>query len=223
MYVPAHFEMPADEVAAALAGITAAYLITTGSDGLQATFLPLLFEPAGDRNPAPRLLGHVARNNPHWRAAAGSDGSGGDSLVIVHGPDAYVSPAWYPSKAEHGRVVPTWNYTTLHIHGQLFAHDDPTWLRDVVTQLTNRHEAAVHPDTPWQVSDAPASYLDGQLRAIVGLELRISRVEAKAKLSQNRPPADQNGVIAALEAQNPNDPTAAAMRATQLDGPPRVS
>ena len=216
MYVPAHFEMPAEDVTAALEAITAADLVTAGPDGLQATFLPLLHEPGTSGSDAPlgRLLGHVARNNPHWQAA-------GDSLVIVRGPDAYISPAWYASKAEHGRVVPTWNYTTLHVHGRLVAHDDPEWLRGVVTRLTDRHEAALArlagpaDHTPWRVSDAPEKYLDGQLRAIVGLELVITRVEAKAKLSQNRPTADIEGAIEGLRAIDPADPTARAMRAAQ--------
>lgn len=226
MYVPAHFEMPAEEVAAALGGITAADLITPTPDGLQATFLPLLYEPGTDSTggaggtaaPLGRLLGHVARNNPHWKSAA-ADPSGiaraDESLVIARGPDAYISPAWYPSKAEHGRVVPTWNYTTLHVHGRLVAHDDPEWLRGLVTRLTDRHEAALPEHTPWRVSDAPAQYLDGQLRAIVGLELLITRVDAKAKLSQNRPAADVDGAIDGLRAIDPGDPTARAMRAAQ--------
>lgn len=219
MYVPAHFEMPAEEVAAALGGITAADLITATPDGLQATFLPLLHEAGTDGSaPFGRLLGHVARNNPHWRAAASEAGRDDESLVIVRGPDAYISPAWYPSKAEHGRVVPTWNYTTLHVHGRLVAHEDPDWLRGVVTRLTDRHEGALaglSEHSPWRVSDAPVNYLDGQLRAIVGLELLITRVEAKAKLSQNRSTEDVEGAIGGLLRLDPQDPTAQAMRAAQ--------
>ena len=115
-----------------------------------------------------------------------------------------MSPSWYAAKAEHGRVVPTWNYLTAHVYGQLLVHDDPTWVEDVVRRLTAKHEAArlASPRQPpaWSVDDAPPPYVAGQLRAIVGLELVISRIEAKAKLSQNRPPADIDGVVAGLRA-----------------------
>jgi transcriptional regulator len=188
MYVPAHFAMSPDEVAELLSAITAVDLVSTTSDGLTATFLPMLFDPQ-----AGTLQGHVARNNPHWRAAAS-----GTSLVIAHGPDAYVSPSWYASKAEHGRVVPTWNYVTAHVYGQLVVHDDVEWLRSLVSRLTARHEQA-QPE-PWAMTDGPVEYMEGQLRAIVGVELVIERIEAKAKLSQNRSVADREGVRAALAA-----------------------
>jgi len=123
----------------------------------------------------------------------------GDALVIVRGPDAYVSSSWYASKAEHGRVVPTWNYVTAHVYGQLVIHDDPDWVDALVRRLTDQHEA--DGPRPWSVNDAPASFIAGQLRAIVGVELVISRVDAKAKLSQNRSAADIDGVIAGLEAR----------------------
>ncbi len=131
MYVPAHFAMTEPEVAELLANAVTADLISPTDDGLLATFLPVLYDPV-----AGSLLGHVARNNPHWRA------TGGQSLAIVRGPDAYVSPRFYASKAEHGRVVPTWNYITAHVYGHLVAHDDVEWLRTLVTRLTERHEAA---------------------------------------------------------------------------------
>jgi transcriptional regulator len=138
----------------------------------------------------------VARNNAHWQAV-----TSGESLVIVRGPDAYVSPGWYAAKQEHGRVVPTWNYVSLHVYGQLVVHDDSDWLRRNVTALTEKFEAAQ--PTPWAVTDAPASYIDGMLRAIVGLELRITRVDAKAKLSQNRSEADRQGVVEGLRSTAP--------------------
>jgi len=188
MYVPAHFEATPEQVSALLAAPGLVDLISTGPDGLVATPLPMLHQPATDGLGS--LVGHVARNNPHWRCASG------ESLAIVRGPDAYISPAWYPSKAEHGRVVPTWNYLTLQVYGRLVIHESTEWLRDLVTRLTAVHEAAV--GSSWQPSDAPAAYLDGQLRAIVGIELQISRIEAKAKLSQNRSAADQASVIEAL-------------------------
>ena len=114
----------------------------------------------------------------------------------MRGPDAYISPGWYASKAEHGRVVPTWNYVTAHVYGRFVVHDDPVWTEDLVRRLTTKHEA--YRDHPWSVDDAPRSFIDGQLRAIVGIELEITRIEAKAKLSQNRPAADVEGVIAGL-------------------------
>jgi transcriptional regulator len=137
------------------------------------------------------LHGHLARNNDQWRA-----GSAGEALVIVRGPNAYISPGWYASKVEHGRVVPTWNYVTAHVYGELVVHDDPVWTEDLVRRLTAKHEA--YRERPWSVDDAPRPFIEGQLRAIVGVELLITRVEAKAKLSQNRPAADVDGVIAGL-------------------------
>jgi transcriptional regulator len=137
------------------------------------------------------LLGHVARPNDQWRAEPV-----GEALVIVRGPDAYVSPAWYAAKAEHGRVVPTWNYVTAHVYGELVVHDDPAWVEDVVRRLTAKHEAGRA--DPWSVDDAPPAFVAGQLRAIVGVELRITRIEGKAKLSQNRSAADRAGVVAGL-------------------------
>jgi len=207
MYVPTHFAASEAEVARLLAELTAVDLITAGPAGLQATFLPMLHDAA-----AGSLLGHVARNNPHWKLAGA-----GESLAIVRGPDAYISPSWYASKAEHGRVVPTWNYLTAHVHGRLVVHDDVEWLRSLVTRLTERHESRRTDSADrWAVSDAPPAYVDGQLRAIVGLELVITRIEAKAKLSQNRPAEDQASVISALGSSG----VAALMRALDRPGQP---
>jgi transcriptional regulator len=188
MYVPEHFAADPADLAALLAAGSLAQLVTPTAQGLLATPLPLLYD--AERN---ALLGHVARNNPHWQAAATATG---DSLAIITGPDAYVSPSFYPSKREHGRVVPTWNYLTAHVHGRLVAHDDVGWLRAFVTRLTSQHEA--DEPSPWAVADAPEPFLAGQLRAIVGLELPLGRVEAKVKLSQNRSAADQQGVVDGL-------------------------
>ncbi len=192
MYVPSHFQMTPDAVGELLTGAGAIDLISPGPEGLIATLLPMLYDAE-----AGSLLGHVARNNPHWRAGSG------ESLAIVRGPDAYVSPRFYASKAEHGRVVPTWNYLTAHVYGRLVVHDDVEWLRSLVTRLTVRHEAPAA--EPWAVTDAPADYVEGQLRAIVGVELVIDRIEAKSKLSQNRSEADQDGVVAGLAAGTPGD------------------
>jgi transcriptional regulator len=200
VYVPAHFAASDDDVRTLLRDLDAVDLVTVTPDGLTSTFLPMLFEPATGEHGA--LLGHVARNNPHWQHA------GAQSLVIARGPDAYVSPNWYASKAEHGRVVPTWNYLSVQLHGRLVVHDDVSWLRDLVTRLTDRHEAGS--SRPWAVGDAPETFVAGQLRAIVGVELVITRVEGKAKLSQNRSGADQAGVIAGLTERGGSDAQVAA-------------
>lgn len=189
MYIPAHFAADDAAVQQLLARHGAADLITLTSDGLLATMLPFAYDPAAGEHGA--LLGHVARNNDQWRKPAL-----GESLAIVRGPDAYVSPSWYAAKVEHGRVVPTWNYVTAHVYGQFVVHDDPVWTEDLVRRLTGQHEA--QREHPWSVDDSPRAFIEGQLRAIVGVELVISRIEAKAKLSQNRPAADVEGVIAGL-------------------------
>jgi transcriptional regulator len=192
MYVPAHFAVDDAQVHELLAHHGAADLITLTDQGLLATMLPFVFDPGA--GPHGALLGHVARNNDQWRVPAR-----GESLVIVRGADAYISPGWYQSKVEHGRVVPTWNYITAHVYGTLVVHDDPVWVEDLVRRLTTKHESGMA--EPWSVDDAPAPFVAGQLRAIVGVELAISRIEAKAKLSQNRPEADVAGVVAGLRAQ----------------------
>ena len=212
MYIPAHFAV--DDVATRelLARHGAADLITLTADGLLATMLPFVYLPElGERG---TLYGHVARNNDQWRKPAI-----GESLAIMRGPDAYVSPSWYASKAENGRVVPTWNYLTAHVYGQLIVHDDPVWVEDVVRRLTAKHEAArlTSPRQPpaWSVDDAPRKFIEGQLRAIVGLELQITRIEAKAKLSQNRSPADVEGVIAGLRERGDLEAADAVERANK--------
>ncbi|HEX4254279.1 MAG TPA: FMN-binding negative transcriptional regulator [Streptosporangiaceae bacterium] len=192
MYVPAHFAMDDPQVHELLVNHGAADLITVTSQGLLATMLPFVFDPAA--GPHGALLGHVARNNEQWKVPAQ-----GESLVIVRGPDAYISPGWYQSKTEHGRVVPTWNYVTAHVYGRLVVHDDPVWVEGLVRRLTAKHESGMA--KPWSVDDAPEQFVAGQLRAIVGVELEITRIEAKAKLSQNRPEADVAGVITGLKAQ----------------------
>jgi len=212
VYIPDHFRPTDEDVAQLLANIGAADLITATAGGLLATMLPLIHEPAGSTAGAGehgRLLGHVARNNRQWKEPAI-----GEAMVIVRGPDAYISPAWYATKREHGRVVPTWNYVTAHVHGRLVIHDDPAWVEANVRALTARHEAAR--EQPWSVDDAPLPYIAGQLRAIVGIEVVISRIEAKVKLSQNRSIDDVEGAIAGLEAGPASGhATAAAMEAAR--------
>ncbi len=166
-------------------------LVTVGADGTPyATRLPLVW--LRDES---RVIAHLAIANPHWRTIV--DGS--PALLVVSGPQAYVSPAWYAAKAEHGRVVPTWNYSRVELRGTVRVHRDEAWLRDAVTRLTTLHEAA-RPE-PWAVSDAPEAYVDGQLRGIVGIEVAVASVEGKAKLSQNRSEADRAGVIDGLHAE----------------------
>lgn len=191
IYVPPANAVDDDaEVRAMVAAYGSAELVTTGGDGYpRATLLPILWE--GDV-----VVAHLARANPHWREIAEDT----PALLVCGGPQTYVSPAWYPSKAEHGRVVPTWNYSTVHLTGRARVHDDPDWLREAVTRLTDHHESGR--ESRWQVTDAPASYVAGQLRAIVGVEIQVERVEAKAKLSQNRSAADRRGVVDALEAEH---------------------
>ena len=211
VYIPDHFRPTDEDVAGLLANIGAAELITATADGLLATMLPLIHEPPGSSEAAGelgRLMGHVARNNRQWKTAPI-----GEAMVIVRGPDAYVSPGWYATKREHGRVVPTWNYVTAHVHGELVIHDDPAWVEMNVRALSRRHEAG-RPE-PWSVDDAPPPYIAGQLKAIVGVEVVIRRIEAKFKLSQNRSLEDVDGAIAGLEDEvdaGRGQPTAAAMR-----------
>jgi transcriptional regulator len=182
MYTPTAFALDETDAVAHLADTAVATLVVVTAEGeFEATSIPFLVDGR-------RLVGHVAKANPIWR-------SEGKALVVCAGPDGYVSPSWYPSKAEHGRVVPTWNYVTVHVRGSMVAHHEREWKRDVVTRLTNHHEGRI--GSSWQVTDAPAGFIDKQLDAIVGIEISISQIEGKAKLSQNRPAADVDGVVSA--------------------------
>jgi transcriptional regulator len=207
VYVP-HFNAINDEaeVHDLVASVGSAQLVTVGSDGYPlATLLPVIWD--GDR-----LVFHMARANQHWRSiAAGSAG-----LAVVTAAEGYVSPSWYATKAEHGRVVPTWNYSGVHFTGRVTTHDDADWLLDAVTRLTGLHESG-RPQ-PWSVSDAPADYLRKQLRAIVGVELVIEQVEAKAKLSQNRSEADRAGVVEGLRTDGTPSGAAVAQLMSPRDG-----
>jgi transcriptional regulator len=207
MYVPAHFKPDDVEVLELLGSGRAANLVTATSDGLLATMLPLVHDGPEARpglGPWGALLGHVARNNAQWKTPAI-----GEAMVIVAGPDAYISPAWYATKREHGRVVPTWNYITAHVYGKLVIHDDLAWVEANVRRLADHHER--NRVEPWSVDDAPEPYIEGQLKAIVGVEILIDRVEGKWKLSQNRSDADIAGAIEGLEATGERD-VSAAMR-----------
>lgn len=188
MYLPRHFESHDEAaLAALLAAHPLAHLVHQGSDGaLDADPLPLHFDAAQRR-----LCGHVARANPLWRVASGQP-----VLAIFSGAQAYVSPNWYPSKATTHKAVPTWNYVVVHAHGTLQAHDDAAWLREFLPRLTARHEAAQ--PRPWSMADAPEDYLEQMMRAIVGIEITVTRLVAKVKASQNRSAEDRAGVAQAL-------------------------
>ena len=193
MYVP-HFNALEGhaEIARLVETVGSVELITTGADGYPlATLLPVIWDDE-------RLILHMARANPHWRAIT-EDVAGTPALAVVTGSQAYVSPSWYPSKAEHGRVVPTWNYSAVHFIGRVRRHHDPAWLLDAVSRLTHLNES--RREEPWSVADAPTTYVEKQLRAIVGIELTIEKVEAKAKLSQNRDDADFSGVVTGLRSE----------------------
>ena len=162
-----------------------------------------------------RLLGHLALANPQWRSARPET----VALAIVHGPQAYISPSWYPSTARHGKDVPTWHYVSVHFTGRLTVNRDPEWIRGLVSRLTARHEAGR--PSPWRVSDAPGDFIDGQLRAIVGVEMAIATVEAKEKLSQNRDAADRAGALEGLRHEPGPGPAAIADLMTTLPPPRR--
>lgn len=191
MYLPKHFEETRVEVLHELirAQPLGALVVMTAS-GLDANHIPLEIDP--DPAPFGTLRGHIARANPLWREAARD----AEALVIFQGPGTYISPAWYATKQETGKVVPTWNYAVVHAHGPVRFIDDRAWLRGFVERLTNRHEAA-RPD-PWQITDAPADYIDKQLGAIIGLEIPLTRLVGKWKVSQNRPAQDRDGAAAGL-------------------------
>jgi transcriptional regulator len=190
MYVPAHFAMTPDQVHDALVHLGSADLVTQHEDGMVATFLPFFFDADVGQHGA--LLAHVARNNTQW-----STRSLGESLVIAHISDHYVSPTWLPSAAGHANATPTWDYVTIHVYGQLIAHDDQEWTEDVVRRLTERNESEL--EVHWSVDDTNEGFVQAMLRAVVGIELRITRVEAKAKMSQNKPAADIEALADALD------------------------
>lgn len=208
MYLPAHFAESRPEV---LHGLVRAYPLgllvsQNGDGGVDANDIPFVLDAADDTVPAV-LRAHVARANPVWRTAR----TDVESLVVFQGPQGYVSPAWYPSKAEHGKVVPTWNYIVVQGRGTLRAIEDREWLRAFVTRLTARHEGGRA--APWALGDAPADYIDTMLGAIVGIELVLTSLLGKWKVSQNRPVADREGVAAGLAREHGDPALAAEVRA----------
>jgi transcriptional regulator len=199
VYLPQHFEQnDAAVLAAAMRAHPLATLIVATIEGPTADLIPLEFHPEVGAHGT--LRGHVARANPLWRTA------GATVLAVFHGPQAYVSPNWYPSKREHGKVVPTWNYTMVQARGTLRAVEDAPWVHALVTQLTDRHESTQA--APWAVSDAPDDYVQQMLRAIVGIEIELRSLVGKWKVSQNRSLSDRQGVAEGLAAH----PMAALVR-----------
>jgi transcriptional regulator len=193
MYTPKAFEV--NDLAllqAAMKASELATLVTTTTGGLVATHLPLMLDET--RGPYGTLIGHVSRANLQWKESDPKL----EGLAIFLGPETYVTPNWYPAKQETGRVVPTWNYAAIHAYGYPTFFEDTERLRVVVTELTKKHEASF--PAPWQVSDAPAVYIDSQLKAIVGVELPILRLEGKQKFNQNRAAEDRAGVVSGLRA-----------------------
>jgi len=204
MYVPAHFEEDRPEMLHALMRAhPLATIVTLTPAGLVANHIPLQFEvPARSGGPGV-LRGHVARANPLWTDAA----AGVEALAVFQGPQGYISPSWYPTKKEHGKVVPTWNYCCVHAHGTLRIHDDPAWVRLLVAGLTAAHEAQM--PQPWSIDDAPADFIDASLRNIVGIEIVIERLQGKWKISQNQPQRNRAGVVQAMTGRG--TPEAAVM------------
>ena len=191
MYVPDHFrEDDVGEMHALMRAKPFATLVTTGENGLTASHLPTVLKP--EPHPFGAIEAHLARPNDQWRTAA----SGQEALVIFTGPDHYIHPGWYPSKAEHGKAVPTWNYAAVHAYGRLQVMTEGEWLRAHVEALTRQHEAGR--SAPWQVADAPERYIEVMLRGIVGVRIEITRLEGKWKMSQNREAQDRAGVVAGL-------------------------
>ena len=202
MYVPRHFaEDDHAPVLELVRRVGFGQLVVSAPDGFEASPIPFLVDDA-----ITSVRAHVARPNPIWRLAPCA------AILIVAGPDAYVSPSWYVSKQEHGKVVPTWNYDVVHLHGSLVVHDDDGWLAEQMRELTDHHEFDMA--APWSVDDPPAGYVATARRGTVGLELRVDRVDAKRKLSQNKSAADAAGAADGLDALGGDDRgrVAAAMR-----------
>lgn len=194
MYVPSHFEESRVEVLHGLIhGHPLATLITLSATGLDANHIPLHLSPTG--GPFGVLRGHVARANPMWRDLVTEV----ESLAVFQGPDCYITPSWYPTKQEHGKAVPTWNYVVVHAYGTLRIIDDPAWLKAQLRLLTAQHESSFA--QPWMLDDAPSDYTDRLLGAIVGIEMVITKLSGKWKVSQNQPVPNQTGVVQGLKEQ----------------------
>jgi transcriptional regulator len=210
MYLPKAFEELRPEVLHALVRAHPLATIVMHADGaLCADHIPLILQPPNDV-----MLGHVARANPLWRRA----GDGAACLVVFSGVDHYISPNGYATKAQTGKVVPTWNYEAVHVNGTIRAIDDPAWLRNFLATLTHEHERTQ--PRPWRIDDAPADYIEAMLGAIVGIEITVQRITGKAKLSQNQPAENRRSLVAALRSAGDSSSTAMA-DAIELREPPR--
>jgi transcriptional regulator len=207
VYIPAHFkEDRLDVLHGFIRASGLATLVSMTADGMIASHAPLMLDP--DPAPYGTLIGHLAKANPHVRTAD----PGVQTLVIFQGPEGYITPSYYGAKREHGKVVPTWNYSAVHAYGVLEMFDDPARLLDVVTRLTVRNETPR--SAPWAVSDAPDDFVQGMLRGIVGIALPIARLEGKVKMSQNRPATDVAGVVEGLRLDGRGDLADAVVGAT---------
>ena len=216
MYVPSHFEETRPDVLRRLIhDHSLAALVTLGSDGLNANHIPLELDP----EPAPlgTLCGHVARGNPVWRDFSRDV----EALAVFQGPQAYISPSWYQTKRETGKVVPTYNYIVVHAYGPMRIIEDRAWLRGLVERLTNRHEAGRA--EPWKVTNAPADFVEQMLGAIVGIEIPLTRLRGKWKVSQNRPSVDREGVVRGLSEMNDSDAQAMSGLVKKAAGAQRES
>jgi len=213
MYLPRHFEVTDPKPLHALIRDhpLGTWVSGGGVQGYTADHVPFLLDVPERAGQPVTLLAHVARGNPVWRAAAGQA-----ALIVFQGASHHVSPSWYPGKAAHGKVVPTWNYAVVHAHGRVVVHDDPAWLRRLLPRLTSMHEGAVGSD--WQMDDAPADYIDAMLRAIVGIEITVERLVGKWKVSQNRDAADREGVARGLAAL-PSEEAARMAALVRAGGP----
>lgn len=200
MYVSKHFQLnDQDALWSLIESNPFAAWVCHGQNGLIANHIPFFLDRR--RGPLGTLVSHVARPNDVWRQLSEET----PSVVMFQGPQAYVTPAWYPAKKEHGKVVPTWNYTAVHVHGVARVIEDRDWLMSMLNQMTNANEAGL--EEPWRVSDAPADYIEKQLSAIVGIEIQIDRIEGKLKASQNQPLKNQVGVVDGLLKQGRDQST----------------
>ena len=208
MYLPPAFKLePLASLHEVMRGCPLATLVTRSGDRIVADPIPFLLD--AERGEHGVLRAHVARANPLWREHP----PGAEALLIFNGPNHYISPSWYATKRETGKVVPTWNYVAVHAHGPLRVIDDPAWVLQQITDLTALHEADRAP--PWAVAEAPAEFIAAQLQAIVGIEIAIARIEGKQKISQNRSRADREGVIEGLTASPGEQARAMAARVAQ--------
>lgn len=195
MYTPEHFALEdRDAIHGLMRAHPFAALITHGADGFGVTHIPTVLKP--DAGPHGQIECHLARANSHWKALA----NGAPALMVYSGPQAYVTPSWYPTKAETGKVVPTWNYAVVHCHGTATSIDDRDWLARHVSEISDQEEA--DRAQPWATSDAPERYIDTMLRGIVGVRFQIARIEAKAKMSQNQPDQNRAGVVSGMRQRN---------------------